>query len=319
MSSPTSRPSKKALRTSLYLPLLITFIILITGIFLFQLVPESQFNNAFALLLGGGLLIFLIYWTRDVNWQLRLLAVLFAVPAMAGISVGIIQGRSRFIILGVGATFLLLVVQRAFSIPISYRFAVRQFEQGQYERALRLVNKTITSQPGFAESYQLRALIRTKYKQFAQAQKDAKYAIKLDPKLATHHSTLGQIFLAESDYRQALNSFQEAAVLDPDNPIFHFYSGLAAYRLEDYKLAAESFSMATKKTLPLIEYDILAHYFLSQALIETQRPTLAQTALETMKKFGDGLPHLEAMVSQQTDYDHIRRLKQDVEAIRSYF
>lgn len=315
MSSKQDNNTRKALRASLILPVIITFGILIVGILLFQLVPEAQFNNAFALLAGGGMLAFLAYWTRGANWQIRLIALLLALPALAGIVASVVRGSSQFIVIGVGATFLLLVVQRAFSVPTSYRVASRSFNRGDYEGALNMVNKTIKARPDFAEAFQLRAIIRMIYKQFQQAEEDARRAIALQPTVHTNFNTLGQIYLAESRYQDALETFDKAVALDDTIAINQYHKGLSAYRLGKMQLAAEALSMATKKTLPRIEYDLLAHFYLHKALQTLKQDEVAAEALTALRKFGDGAPRLRQMADNEADYEHILLLRKDVDEI----
>ena len=298
------------------MPIVITFAVLFLGWLLFLVVPPSQFNNALVILLGGGLIIFLIFWTRNANWQLRLLALLFALPALAGITTGLIQGRSRFIVIGVAITFVLLVIQRIFQMPTSYLIASRNFQRGDYEQALKLINKSIEARPDFPESYQLRASIRMMYKQFAKAEQDAKHAISLQPNNQANYNTLGQIYLAEAKYEQAFGMFDQATTLDESIAMNQYHKGLSAYRLGNYQQAAEALSMSTKKTLPLIEYDLLAHYYLYKTLLKLKQTQTAETAVTTMQKFAEGVPFVEEMVSHNPENPHIKQLGIDLEEIK---
>lgn len=309
--------TKKALRASLILPVVITLAILAVGTILLQLVSEPQFNNAFALLASGVMLAFLAYWTRGANWQLRLVALLLALPALAGITASVVRGSSRFIVLGVGATFLLLVIQRAFSVPASYRLALRRYQLGDYEKALNFVNKTIAARPDFAEAFQLRAMIRMVYKQFQYAEEDARRAIALQPTVHTNYNTLGQIYLAESRYGDALETFEKAVALDETVAINQYHKGLSAHRLGRHQIAAEALSMATKKTLPRIEYDLLAHFYLYQALLELNQTATADETLLALQNFADAMPRLRAMAENEVGYDYILQMRRDITDIEA--
>ncbi len=308
--------TRKELRSSLILPIVITLAVLLVGWLLFFLVPEGQYDNALALLLGGGLIAFLIYWTRNANWQLRLLALLFALPALAGLTTGLIQGRTGLIVIGFAITFVLLFIQRIFQMPTSYLIASRNFQQGNYERALNLINKSIESRPDFPESYQLRASIRMIYKQFAKAELDAKHAISLQPNAHSNYNTLGQIYLAESKYDQAYEMFDKATSLDDSIAMNQYHKGLAAYRLGKHQLASEALSLSTKKTLPLIEYDLLSHFYLYKSLMKIKQNKTAETAVETMQKFAEGVPFVEEMVEQNPENPHIKLLGKDLKEIK---
>ena len=315
-SSSADNQTRRALRTSVLLPVVISFMILLIGAFIFTLVPADQFNNAIAIALGTGMLLFLAFWTRKSNWRLRLIALLFALPALAGIAYGVIQGTAQWMVIGVGLTFLLLVVQRAFSVPTSYRVAARRFQVGDFEQALNLVNKSINARPDFAESYQLRAMIRFAYKQFAKAEEDIRQAIALQPKAHHHYNTLGQIFLAESRYEEAIPVYEQATELDDRVAMHHYHLGLAHYRLGHFRQAAESLSTATRKTLPLSEHNLLAHYLLSRSLRKIKQKKLAATAVEMMHNYADGIDRLEARLAEQAEYEHVIKLRQEAAEIR---
>lgn len=148
--------SKSELRASLLLPILITIGIWAAGLVLYLVTP-GEFNTAVALFISLSLLAFLLYWTRNAEKRLRITAVVIAIPALMGISLGLIRGRVSDTLLGVGLTFLLLFLYRTFNTPISYRVAFRRFRAGDMDTALDLVDKAIAARPDFWESYQLRA------------------------------------------------------------------------------------------------------------------------------------------------------------------
>ena len=112
-NSPPPKPSRKELRISLLLPVLITIVVWLIGLLVYVFVPgEVQFNNVIAVLIGSGLLIYLIFYMRGVSTRLRLQALLLAVPALIGLTLGTVNGRSTPIIIGFGITIILLIAQR---------------------------------------------------------------------------------------------------------------------------------------------------------------------------------------------------------------
>jgi hypothetical protein len=108
---PSARPSRTELRASLLLPAAIILAIWIVGLLVFAVVP-GEFDTVVSLTIGLSLLVFLIFWTRRVQPGLRLQAVLLALPALAGITAGIISGRSSYTLVGAGVTDLLLFRHR---------------------------------------------------------------------------------------------------------------------------------------------------------------------------------------------------------------
>lgn len=307
------RPSRRELRASLILPVIITLVVWLLGLLIFTLAPhQAQFNNIFAVIISGALLAVLVYTTRQASARERGGALLLAVPALAGITTGVLQGSAQLIVGGVGVTFLLLVAQRALSVPISYRLASRRFQMGDYDEALTLVNKSLAARPDFAESYQLRALIRMLYQQVAQADQDMQQAIALRPTSPQFHNTLGQIYLTEGRYEAARDVYETAVALEDRQAMYHYYLGLSHYRLGAYRAAAEALTLADKKTLATPAFDLLNQYYLSESLDKIGQPTLAATARQTMQKFSHGLPQVKAQLADQPDAPHFALLRQDV-------
>ncbi len=316
-SNPSSKPSRKELRISLLLPIVITVVVWLIGLVVYALTPgEVQFNAVIAILIGGGLVSYLVYYMRSVSAHLRILAVAMAVPALVGITWGTVNGRSSPIIIGFAITFLLLIIQRALTTPFSYRAALQAFDRGNIDRALMLINKSIAARPDFAESYQLRAMIHMVNQQFESAEQDAHKAIALQPKSDRFYNTLGQIFLNNGRYTQTCDIYQQAITLNPDRAMHHYHLGLSHFRLGAYRDAAESFSTATRKTLPTMAYDLLTHYYLWRSLLEIGEPELAQTTYDTMQNFADGLQELEMQPDDASKSIHAQALRNDIDNLK---
>jgi tetratricopeptide (TPR) repeat protein len=306
--------SPRELRSSFLLPLLIALVIWLVGIVIYLLVP-GEFNTAVSIIIGIAIFGYLVYYTRSARANVRLLALLFAVPAMVGIALSFSSGSARPLVAGVGITFLLLVMQRFFDTPISYRVALRYFRQGRMDEALATVSKAIDARPDFWESRQLRALIHLTNLHFSYAEKDARAAIELRPNAHPVYNTLGQIHLAQERFEKAAEIYRQAVDLDPDNAIYHYHLGLSLYRQGLYEEAAEPLHTAIKSTLPLPEYDLLAHYYLGICLEKTGHPQTAQEAFKQMANFREGLAHLKTQYAQQPDYPHLPDMVADLTAV----
>ncbi|HUM70409.1 MAG TPA: hypothetical protein PLK31_16370, partial [Chloroflexota bacterium] len=168
--------NQKELRASTLLPVVIPVGIVLLGVVVWLIAPDD-FNTGLAIAMSLSLLLFLLYWTRREPMRQRLVALVLAIPALVGVSVGMSNGRIAPILLGFGLTGLLLVLHRAVSIPISYRFAARRYQAGDLEAALALVEKTIETRPDFWEAYQLKALIFLAQADFPRAERAAKEAL----------------------------------------------------------------------------------------------------------------------------------------------
>lgn len=310
--------SKKELRTSLILPVIITLIIWGAGLLLYQVTP-GEFNTAVALFISIAMLAFLLYWTRHAEKRLRITAVVIAIPALVGISLGMIRGNVSITLLGVGLTFLLLILYRVFNTPISYRVAFRHFRAGNMESALELVDKSIDARPDFWESYQLRALIYLTNLDFSRAERSAKEAIALKPNAHPVYNTLGQIYLAEARFDKAEESFTQALLLDPGNALYRYHLGLCQYRQGEYREAAASLLDAIGRSLRFLEYELQAHYYLWRSLQALKEAEQAQKVHEKMQAFVDGVPLVQAQLADQPDYPHLPYLQKDAEDLSQQF
>lgn len=312
------RLSKKELRASLILPIVITLIIWGVGLLLYAITP-GEFNTAVALFISLALLLFLLYWTRHAEKRLRLTAVSIAIPALIGISLGMIRGSISDTFIGIGLTFLLLFLYRAFNTPISYRVALRHFRDGDMATALELVDKAIQARPDFWESYQLRALIFLTELDFSRAERSAKEAVARKPNAHPVYNTLGQIYLAEAKFSKAQANFAQALALEPANAFYRYHVGLCQFRQEDYREAAANFMAAISGSLRFLAYELQAHYYLWRSLIALGETEQAQTVHEKMQPFAPGVPLIQEQLVNQPDYPHLPYLQADAANLSDQF
>lgn len=311
----TSRPTPRELRFSFVLPVVITLAVWLVGAIVLLIVPR-QFNLILALLVGFSLVVYLVYWTRKERRAVQFTAVLFALPALAGITWGMIQGNLGYTFVGLGATAVLLFLQRLLNTPISYRAAYRQWVQGNQAAALALISRSIAARPDFWQSYQLRALIHLQAMRFPHAEKDARTALARKPNAHPVYNTLGQIYLAQNRFAEAEEAYAAAWELAPDYALYNFHLGLSRYRLEKFRPAAEALAAATQGTLPLAEHDVQAAYFLARSLEQVGEMAKAQEAWELMARFKEGLAALQRDLEKQPDYPHLALLRADAAAMR---
>ena len=310
--------SKKELRASLILPIIITLVIWAVGLLLYVVTP-GEFNTAVALFISFSLLIFLLYWTRHAEKRLRITAVVIAIPALIGISLGLIRGSARDTLIGVGLTFFFLFLYQLFNTPISYRVAYRRFVAGDMETALDLVNKAIQARPDFWESYQLRALIHLTELDFNRAERSAKEAISRKPNAHPVYNTLGQVYLAEAKFNKAQTIFEKALSLDPSNALYRYHLGLCYYRQAEYRTAAETFMEAISGSLRFLEYELQAHYYLWRCLKALKEAEQAETVHEKMQPFAPGVSLIQDNLANQPDYPHLHYLVKDAADLGKQF
>jgi Flp pilus assembly protein TadD len=310
---PGSRPSRSELRASLVWPVIISVAIWLIGLVIWLIVP-GRFDTLVSLIIAAGLVVYLVYYLRSqpLTPTERILAVLLAVPAILGITAGMIRGEAVFAITGVSLSLLLLGLQRVLTVPFSYRMARRAFTKGRLETALDLVDKAIVARPAFWESYQLRALIYLSAVQFAAAERDARRAIELRPDAHPVYNTLGQVYLAESRYEKAREAYTQAVNLSPNQALYQFHLGLAEYRLGQHWEAAEALAASTRLGLPLVTFELQAYYYLVRTLEANGEIEKAEEVQVDMLKFKEGLPLLRDELKQQPDFPELPRLQADV-------
>lgn len=299
------------LRRTVFLPIALALTILLIGVLIAIFAPW-QFMNAILVFIGITLFLYLIWSTRQASWRLRLLAIIIAIPAVIGISFGLVNGRAVDAVIGLMITLFFLVLLRFFQIPASYRLAYRRFRDGDMEEALRLVNKSIDARPDFWESYQLRALIYLADMNFGHAERDAAKALEIKPDAHPVYNSLGHILLAQERFAEAEEAYSQALDLAPGYALYLYHLGLSEFRQEKYQDAAESFAAATQGRLPIVEYELNNAYYLArslEALGDERRKKVADAQILTHSY---GLELLQEQLESQPDYPHLPRMKADL-------
>jgi tetratricopeptide (TPR) repeat protein len=307
------------LRASIVWPVVISVAIWVVGL-LIWLVRPGQFDVLVSIIVAVGLAIYLLYYQRSQHLSPgeRVVSLLLALPAIAGISYGLIRGEAVYTITGVSASLLLLGAQRALTTPLSFRLAARSFNRGHLETALDLVDKAIVARPNFWESYQLRALINLSGMQFAAAERDARAALELRPDAHPVYNTLGQLYLAQSRYEKALEAYSRAIALSPKQALYHFYQGVAGYRLGQHRPAAEALAASTRLGLPYVTYELQAYYYLGRALELNGEIEKAEEIFADMVKFKEGVDLLKDELKQQPDFPELPALRADLRDMQKY-
>ena len=306
-------PSRGELRNSVVWPVVISAAIWLAGLVIWLVAP-GRFDVAVSAIIAVGLVVYLLWYQRRLPMTPgeRIFSLLLAVPAIAGITFGMIEGQALYAITGVSGSLLLLAIQRALSVPFSYRMARRNFTRGNSELALDLVDKAIEARPTFWESYQLRALIYLSAMQFGQAERDALRALELRPDAHPVHNTLGQLYLASSRYDRAAEAYGKAIDLSPKHALYHFHYGLALYRQGKVREAAESLAASTRLGLPDVTYELQAYYYLICALEQNGEIEKAEEISADMVKFREGIDLLKADLKQQPDFPELAVLRADL-------
>jgi tetratricopeptide (TPR) repeat protein len=301
------------LRASIIWPVVIAVGIWLAGLIIWIVAP-GRFDALVSGLIAVGLVVYLFWFQRSLKATPaeRVVMILLAVPAILGLTFGMIEGQALYAITGVSLSLLLLAAQRALTVPLSYRMARRNFGRGNLETALDLADKAIFARPGFWESYQLRALIYLSGMQFSAAERDALKALELRPDAHPALNTLGQIYLVNKDYTRAVDVYGRAVALSPKHALYYYHYGLALYRLGQARDAAEPLAAATRLGLPDVAYELQAYYYLGRALEQNGEIEKAEEVFADMVKFKDGVEILKAGLKGQPDFPELPTLRADL-------
>lgn len=309
-------PSRKELRSSVIWPVAIAIGIWVAALVIWIIAP-GQFDVLVSGIIGIGLLVYLVYYQRSQKLTRReqVVALFLAVPAIAGITGGLIYGQAVYAITGVSMSLLLLGARRLVTTPISYRMARRSFFRGDLSTALDLADKSIGARPDFWETYQLRALIFLSNMQFGASERDARRALEIRPDAHPAYNTLGQIYLATNEFSKAEKAYGRAVELSPKNGLYHYHLGLSQYRQGNYREATVSLAAASQYGLPYVTYELQNYYYLARSLEENGEVEKAEEVNVDMLAFKDGLAMLKEELSSQPDFPHLDLLRQDLQEI----
>ena len=98
-----------------------------------------------------------------------------------------------------------------------FYYAVRYFQRGEFDQAIKYIDKAIELEPDVAVHPSFRGLINHELKRDEDALRDVTKAIKLDPDGAAHHYTRGLINHALEKFEGALSDFNKSIELNPEN------------------------------------------------------------------------------------------------------
>lgn len=308
-----THPSRGELRNSIVWPVVIMALTWAAGLIIYAIAP-GRFDVVVSAIIAVGLLVYLVWYQRRLPMtdRERIFSLVLAIPAIAGITFGMLYGNAVYAITGVSLSLLLLSLQRTVTTPFSFRMARRSFMRGDLELALDLVDKAITSRPGFWESYQLRALIFLADMQFDRAERDALKALELRPDAHPVYNTLGQLHLANSRYDRAAEAYSMAIGLAPKQALYHYHLGVALYRQGAWRDAAESLAASTRLGLPDVAYELQAYYYLGRALEHNGETEKAEEIFADMAAFKPGLDVLKADMKRRPDFPELGLLRADL-------
>ncbi len=123
-------------------------------------------------------------------------------------------------------------------------YALQLAHQGEYTKAIALLNRIIDSHPENAIDYNNRGLI---YFQSGHAQKallDYNTAMQLNPRLASVYNNRANYYAADGDLVKALSDYDQALDLNPRHVRAWINRGITLRELGKYKDSIDDFEIA---------------------------------------------------------------------------
>lgn len=139
----------------------------------------------------------------------------------------------------------------------AYNLANFYFEEGQYKKALKILNNMIRSgKVARAPVYQLRGSIYQKLKNYNLAAENARLALADDPGHTDSYVLLGGAYFRLNRFQEAAENYEKAREMMPDKYGIYFNLGTVYFNLGQYERAIANY----RKSLELRPNNADAHY-----------------------------------------------------------
>jgi serine/threonine-protein kinase len=134
---------------------------------------------------------------------------------------------------------------------------VRGWFEYRWDEALKLVDRALELQPGYATGHFFRAMMLLCQGNIQAAEAGLRRSTELDPLSASDCARLGYLHYVKGDYNSAADHLEKSLQLDCDYPEAVLYKGLLCLQQHDYDSAVECLQLAR---LPLIMGLLAAAY-----------------------------------------------------------
>ena len=119
-------------------------------------------------------------------------------------------------------------------------------EQGQYTKAIPLLEATLKSDPEILQSQYNLGLAYEKLEDYEKAITSYKKTLQIEPAYYYANVSLGSIYQKQNKYDDAISEFQKAIASNPDNIEAHFNLAGAYTHKKDYAQALKAYEIAQK-------------------------------------------------------------------------
>ncbi|CAD6490910.1 MAG: Tetratricopeptide repeat protein [Candidatus Argoarchaeum ethanivorans] len=149
-----------------------------------------------------------------------------------------------------------------------------------YNEAIKYLKEAIRINPDDAEAHNNLGLLLKDLKRFNEAEKEYREAIQINPYLAEAHGNLGILLYNLKRFDEAEKEWREAIRINSDYAWSHYNLGILLYNLKRFDEAEKEWREAIRINSDFAE----AHGNLGILLSETERPEEAVKELETARE-----------------------------------
>lgn len=120
----------------------------------------------------------------------------------------------------------------------------QEANQGNYQKAIAILDKLIARFPNSAIDYNNRGLMYLKIADYDQAMTDFNKAIALSPSLDRAYNNRGNCYAHQGNLSKAIENYEKALDINPYNQKVWINQGITLRELGDYPLAIETLELA---------------------------------------------------------------------------
>ena len=139
-----------------------------------------------------------------------------------------------------------------------YSMGIALMEEGDYEKALPILQEAVKENPRHAEAYFQLGCCDSGLGRHIEAVEAYKQAIEMNPRLAEAYSWLSAAYLNLGHHQEAIDSLKQAIRVKPDLAITYYNLGSTYFTLGRYSEAVEPLCKATR----IEPNHARAHYYL---------------------------------------------------------
>ena len=120
----------------------------------------------------------------------------------------------------------------------------QEANQGNYQKAIALLDQLIDRLPHSAIDYNNRGLMYLKLAEYDKAMADFNRAIALNPQLDRAYNNRGNCYAHQGNLDKAIENYEQALDINPYNQKVWINQGITLRELGDYSLAIETLELA---------------------------------------------------------------------------